>query len=167
MDPSSWHFDRPNRPCRGAEISSGLASLWTPATSAREMPPNFQARTRGSLTELRIWEYGSTDVSWAYILSCLWKRVQLSSFDTVSGNSVSSMFCRNSSKGQMSVLKNFSSCQGKPCSEEAEFVWFSHCQSCLPPTCYFFKSCDHLFFPSSRPPPLEVLFWVLLALFFI
>lgn len=93
VDPSSWHIDRPNRPCRGAEISSGLASLWTPATSARKMPPNFQARTWGNLTELRIWEYGSTDVSWAYILNCLWKRVQLSSFDTVSGNSVSSMFC--------------------------------------------------------------------------
>lgn len=153
MDPSSWHIDRTNWPCRGVEISSRLTSLWTPATSARKMPVNFQARTWGNLTERQLWECGSSDVSGAYILSCLWKRLQLSSFDTVSGGSVSSMFCCTVGTHQMSVLKNFRSCQGKPCSEVAEFVWFSHCHICLPPTCrYFFKSCDHLFFPSPLCP---------------
>lgn len=56
------------------------------------------------------------------------------------------LHCANSSKGQIPVLNNLSSRQGKLCSEEADFVRFSHCHVCLPPTClYVFKSYDQLF----------------------
>lgn len=69
------------------------------------------------------------------------KSVQ-SSFDTLRGTSMSSMVCctvgTNSSKGQMSVRKTRSSCQGKLCSEEAEFVSFNYCHICLPPSCRYF-----------------------------
>lgn len=74
-DPPSKHIGRTNLPCRSAETSRELAWLWTPATPTRQKPLNFQSRTQGNPTELQSWEQRSTGISWACVLSCLWKRL--------------------------------------------------------------------------------------------
>lgn len=101
--------------------------------------PELHARTRGGLTELWIWECGSTDVSWACILSCLWKSCNCHPV-THYVETESSVFCCTVGAHPKARCQSWktSVLAGKNWAEEAEFVWFSRCHICLPPICHYF-----------------------------